>query len=358
MLGSRAFLSLFCCKSQDIEYATSRGNFTATGLTLLYADNSNSNNFMAIQNTAYTLSLNNHVSSSLVRFYVRRDSDDTKSIDATCTLLNRAVTVTPGAPYIANRCFIYISAGATLSNFTLRPQLELGSTVTTYELPKSNKLTVSGLPMNSLLNGVWDEIVRNTDGSYKHIQREYSSKYIGNEPWSFRNNGDGNTTVSFTLTGQGTMSSSVANFSADNSRCSHFKSELSSSNGIIGYNNGAGTTGEIFFEVPRSILTGFSDVLTNTQKTQLWKDYLSTQNATGTPVHLQAPLAAPVETPLPSSYKLTSYKGVTNVFTTAPVQPVLTADFKSRLKNTYEVLIQKIMALTNAIITMGGTINV
>jgi hypothetical protein len=54
-------------------------------------------------------------------------------------------------------------------------------------------------------------------------------------------------------------------------------------------------------------------------------------------VTVQYELATPVETILPDQ-KLTTYKGITNIFTTANPQPYLTANFKSRLGNSVDVL--------------------
>lgn len=73
------------------------------------------------------------------------------------------------------------------------------------------------------------------------------------------------------------------------------------------------------------------------------------------PLTVQYELATPIYTPI-SPLNLKSYKGITNIFTTSEIQPNLTVNILSRLKNTYEVLINKITQLTNAIIRLGGTV--
>ena len=291
-------------------------NGTATATTNFYADNSNSIDFLSLQSLAYTLSLNNPASESMVSIHVRKDSaDGTKAITSTCSVINRSITVTPILPYIANRCFIQVISGATLSNFTLKPQLELGSIVTNYKLPKSNKLTVSGLPMGSLPNGVCDEVVRNADGSYKHIKLVNTTIFNGSE-LGWASGAVLNDTLVFYLSGglAGSLITPTLKLMCDK----FIRTTHGNTSDYEHIRGSSGAAASLYLYINKSRLP--------TQDLAGFKTWLAAN-----PITVKYQLATPIETPLPSSYKLTSYKGVTNVFTTAPVQPVLTADFRSEL---------------------------
>ena len=54
--------------------------------------------------------------------------------------------------------------------------------------------------------------------------------------------------------------------------------------------------------------------------------------------------------------KLATYKGTTNIYSTATVQPTLTATFKSRLANSYSLIMAEITKIKQAIIALGGTV--
>jgi hypothetical protein len=70
---------------------------------------------------------------------------------------------------------------------------------------------------------------------------------------------------------------------------------------------------------------------------------------------LQYELATPIETiiDLPD---LKTYKGITNIYTTANPQVSLTANFKSKLANAYSLIMLEISKIKQAIIALGGTV--
>ena len=53
---------------------------------------------------------------------------------------------------------------------------------------------------------------------------------------------------------------------------------------------------------------------------------------------------------------LTTYKGITNVLTTASIQPNITAKFLSRLGNFAEVIMARLDKITQALLALGGTV--
>ena len=327
--GDAAF-DIVTCNKNLLKLAN--GTYNSYGVTAVVNDGvinvsgtATANSFVSIPlirmlDGKYVLSANNdsiYSTSELIRLESPDISISTPT-SASLNALNSKVSFTINKVK-THRLTIRTGAGNTV-NYTMRPQLERADISTAFEVGKENKLTVSGLPMNSLPNGVCDEVVRNADGSYKHIQRIGKVTLNGSEAWSkFGTNAANRYRFSIPITGK-----AISGFSSS-LVCTNYKSveytpliNVSYISYSISGHNTANTINISSFDY---------DVLTTAE----FKAMLAAN-----PTTLFYELATPIETPLPSSYKLTSYKGVTNVFTTAPVQPVLTADFRSELwKNEY-----------------------
>jgi hypothetical protein len=175
-----------------------------------------------------------------------------------------------------------------------------------------------------LPNNTADTAEIGTDLKLKTVKRTSKRILNGTENWTY----DGALTnvTRFKLTMTATDSASVKT-----TYCTHFKHIL---------NGGYSTdephyyiyTNSLYIFIEKSRLAGWTDVLTDTQKISLFKTWLTSNNVT-----LLHGLVTPVENII-SDIKLTSYKGITNITTTANPQVNITANFKARLSNTYEVL--------------------
>lgn len=89
-------------------------------------------------NKQYTFSLNNPVANSGVRA-VFRDANGNYHTDNQVNTVNKVITFT-GEP---NSISLYVTSGTTLSNFVVKPQLELGYTATAWQ-PYSNICPITG----------------------------------------------------------------------------------------------------------------------------------------------------------------------------------------------------------------------
>lgn len=224
------------------------------------------------------------------------------------------LTYTMTADRVCTRYIINIAQGVTINNVTIHPQLELDSTSTPYEPYKSSKLTITK-ELNKLENGVADTRERIDDRYVKYTHRIGEIVFDGSadESWSLAQTLDN--TLRFTSRLPGGADTNTIKTIA-----SRFKCTLS------------GDMAD--YEHLRNGATGYGD----TFALYINKSRLVTQDVAGLKAWLQSnpvtvlyELAELIETIVEEPSYLTSYKGVTNVFTTADVQPKLTGTFKSEL---------------------------
>lgn len=212
-----------------------------------------------------------------------------------------------------SNCYVQaiILQGKTVTNETIYPQLELGSTATPYEPYKEDKINIS-FPFMSIPNGVKNTIEL-INGVWTKVERVKEFVLDGTESW-------------FLGTLQPT-NSSIIRFSYNNPNIK-ISSVCASDKFKFG---GTSDWGNITSEC---ITTHFSinqlSIIVNksrlaTQDVQGFKTWLQSN-----PVTVQYELATPIYTPIDPLY-LKSYKGITHLFTTSDPQVTLTANFKSEL---------------------------
>lgn len=216
-------------------------------------------------------------------------------------------------PSNATRMAIQASNGV----FTTATQLEEGSVPTTFEAYKYKEI-ISTYPLKSSHSGVKDTIERN-----KRYQRIGKMVFDGSadENWSIATVNDTNlirlniSVYDMALGLQKTISDRFKQYSSSNVDLTLITDECITSHP---------TTGLLCVFLKKSRLTsldvaGFKTYLASNQLTTCYE------------------LATPITTTIDDVY-LTSFKGVTNVFTTSNPQVTLTGTFKSRLANSVDVL--------------------
>lgn len=206
-------------------------------------------------------------------------------------------------------------------------QIEISSSTTAYEPYKSNKITIP-YEMASLPNGVCDSIEKGVDNKWRYVQRVGKIVFNGSEDEGWSKD------ISFYTIIQG----ATGTWGVEEVICSHGKYQadkayLNTEDGYIAID----ANGKFYYSMTGRTLEEFKTWLALNPITVVYK------------------LAVPVDT-IVSDAVLTSYKGITNVFTTANHQVSLTAEFKSRLHNVTDILLNEISKLKQTIITMGGTI--
>ena len=246
------------------------------------------------------------------------------------------VTVTPGSQLIGMT--FYIASGVTVNLNNVFIQLELDTTSTPYEPYKgSNKITISS-ELKSLPNGVKDTIEYIGNGKGKLVQRIGREVFDGSEDEAWGSSSPLTKTTRYRISRAGVKDEETINVISDMFRGGINPVEWNKDEELIEQD-----ASKISIRVNNSRLL--------TQDVAGFKAFLQIN-----PVTVLYELETPIETIVEEPSTLTSYKGVTNVFTTANPQVEITANFMSRLKNTYEVLLDKIEKLTNAIIQLGGTV--
>lgn len=197
----------------------------------------------------------------------------------------------------------------TTINKEYYPQLEFGSIATTYEPYKSNKITIP-YELAKLPNGVCDTIEDLGGGKGKLTQRIGKAVFDGSYDESYTKSSvsDNNYCV-FQLN---------VNYSLD-VLCDSFK--ILPFNGLVAQtseNVRVNTSGNYpRFSIATSRLT--------TLDVAGFRSWLSNN-----PIIFQYELATPIETIIDLP-QLTSYKGITNIYTTANPQVNMIANFKSEL---------------------------
>lgn len=135
---------------KNLYNASAIGNLSGNGITATVSNGTitlngtaTANAFFSIHGTGYanqqyTYSLNNPVANSGVHMSFR-DTNGNYFNDASANAVNRVITFTNEPSSI----ILYVTSGTTLSNFVVKPQLELGSTATAWQ-PYSNICPITG----------------------------------------------------------------------------------------------------------------------------------------------------------------------------------------------------------------------
>lgn len=213
-------------------------------------------------------------------------------------------------------------------------QFELGSTATPYEPYKGNQTPVSDT-YGALPDGTRDEFV--SDGTTgKKIQRVGKIVYDGSSDEAWYRNVYSNGTVRFNiiptgiknLTNGSIMCNKAVSTTWDNMQTGVVKDSIGQYQKNVGVNFTA--------------CQGFTDV-------PGFKTWLASN-----PITVYYQLETPVESPRDRIF-VTSYPGITNVFTTDPLQPTFTAVAKSELwSNEYLI---KLNAINSSKVVQNDTVN-
>jgi hypothetical protein len=207
------------------------------------------------------------------------------------------------------------SVGCSSSGNASNLQVEPGSVETIYEAYESNRITIpSTYPTRSLPNGKRDYLIPTTGDVLKHVKilNKVVLTSSSNLTWYYNDTANQRIRLTFRdLAGvQGTAVT-----------CDRFS-------GIV-----IETSGGVYF--PGVLWSVFGITSSDTDaaavaKVRSWLD--------AHPTTVIYELATPVETVTDIPSYLISYKGVTNISSTAPVQPMLTASFKDDMYNTIHTI--------------------
>lgn len=132
----------------------------------------------SLRHETYTMSAGNETANANVS--VRLNNNSSKGVN--CTEANATKTFTVDSE--ATAWNIRIASGVTLSNFKLRPQLELGSEAHAWEPyagTTTDLLPASADPLRSLPDGTHDELTVGRDGTVTVVRRVGSVTYDGDE---------------------------------------------------------------------------------------------------------------------------------------------------------------------------------
>jgi hypothetical protein len=206
-----------------------------------------------------------------------------------------------------NWLYIQINSGTTI-NTTIYPMIEIGTLATAYEPYKENKISIPyELPAK-------DTIEKSIDSKIRYIKRIKKEIFDGSvdEKWNVYDNGS---VARYYTDGD----IQTGNYTIINSLCSHFKA-VNNANFVVNTSvvryipTSNNYRHDICFPSGK-----FADI-------SVFKTWLASN-----PVTIQYELATPIETEIDIELFLTSYKGITNLFSTASAQPTITANFKSQL---------------------------
>ena len=218
---------------------------------------------------------------------------------------------------------IYVYGGTTINNIKLYPMIRKATSADpTYEPYQSNQINIpSAYPMGSLPNGVRNELVATDSGYFKYVQRKERVVFDGSED-EVVNYATG-TYLYFDITLTGGKHNTTDTLQTI--LCDRFKTVSWVNRLQLGtYDNCMFPA----FDINKLRLR--FDSITSVAELRIW--------LASNPVTVDYELATPIETMTTIPCNMTSYKGITNIITTANPQPILTATFESRLKNTTEVM--------------------
>ena len=254
-------------------------------------------------------------------------------------------TVRPTADVDTTKAFLYIEVtpGITLSNLVVYPQLELGSSMTSWEKPfkqlvniatplRAIPVTDSSLATYTDANGqMWcaDEIDLER-GVY--IQRTKSIVFDGTESWSISGKTLANGNDWYFTTAPYTDAEDT-----DGGRkviCSHYP------HGLI--NNGNEIQGIAMVWKYVRIRWGTETTVAS------WKAWLSAQKANGNPVKVVYRLANPIETPL-TSEQIAAYKALKTNYPSTTILNDENAFMKVSYRADTKKFIQRMAGATSQI---------
>jgi hypothetical protein len=219
----------------------------------------------------FVLSANNPVADANVRIRAGK-SDGSIISDLTLSTVNAVSAAFTSAE--VRQATIRVASGAALTNFTLKPQMELGSAATAFEgyAPVDTTLTPSATLYG--LTGYEDEI--GNDGHETH--KTSMSVCRGTSGFSHVSSAQLTNTALFvcTFTNSGSLYTQ--------SICSHLIRNVN------GWNTDSEChyiyAGAVRIRVFKSRLSGWSDSLTDAQKAALFNAWLEAQNSAGSPVQV------------------------------------------------------------------------
>ena len=212
-------------------------------------------------------------------------------------------------------------------------QLELGTEATSYESFKgSNKITISFSGKSIPNTDVVDKVELFANGKRRDTQKVGVIIFDGSED---ENWGKSSANIPYFEISVGNMKP------LSNILCTHYTKRNISVNDTVDVVGISVTDNrKIRIRNGNTINTSLEDFKTGLQSN---------------PVIVLYELADSIVTE--SEYTpLTTYKGKTNVLTTASIQPNITAKFLSRLGNFAEVIVTKLDKLTQALLALGGTV--
>ncbi len=262
----------------------------------------------------YSLSMNNLViGHSGTRIQITDSAGILTRLQATSAAINgkhEGVAIADTVVQFWIRC----ESGQVYNNFTFKPQLERNPTATTYEPYKGNQTPVSDT-YGALPDGTKDEFI--SDGSTaKKIQRKARIVFDGSsdENWV-------KTTTN--VAGRVRFSISVNDKKINDNANSIICDRLTP----IGYAAAWGSPPilpSISGHNTNNTINVYGTMFDNMSVTD-FKTWIAANTLT-----VDYALATPIESPRDRIF-LTSYSGITNVYTTDPLQPTFTAVAKSEL---------------------------
>jgi hypothetical protein len=209
--------------------------------------------------------------------------------------------------------FIRVASGVTVSGLTVYPQLELGSISSTYEPYKSNKITIPSTLRKNPYTGICDYRQKDNDGIWREYIKMAEVVFDGSSDEIWGKSG-ATTNDRFYINIPDAKPSSAL-------LCGRFKYVVSLSNSAY----------EISMDGSKNLIVNFNASY-GTESVTTFKAWLASN-----PITVSYEIATTISSVIPNQI-LISYKNITNIYTTFNNQVIMTAVFKSRLKNTSEVL--------------------
>ena len=179
-------------------------------------------------------------------FTAQPNMDSTGTARAVHTAVNETFTVPTNYNYLCVRQ--YESIGETINNL----QIEKGSAATSYEPYQGKEYLINMGDMELCKIGNYQDYIYR-DGSKWYVHKEIG-KFIpnSNSNITVRNNGDGSTTKSFTITLP--TGCNIKNYGAEYIKCNNFVYEQTSTSGKEGLGVGSSDFTAIYAQIKRSRL--------------------------------------------------------------------------------------------------------
>ncbi len=238
-------------------------------------------NLPVMLNGVLIMSANNPTANSGVSIRVGK-SDSTYPIDLNLNVANKV----SAAVSVANGIFvdIRVSAGTVLSNFVIKPQLELGAAATEFEKYAATDYALTPDAAFCGYAGSEDEI--GSDGHVTH--RTVFGQYNGTEAWAVTS-----------LTGTNTMrfngpAITTGQNSFANGLCSHFGTNHKSSMYASDTEGWNFESNRFSIRINKTRLPGYTAGWTDAQALAAFKTLLGTWNTAGTPIQAVAALSTPI----------------------------------------------------------------